>query len=1339
MKGLAKTLAGALAMAACLLTFGSDVFAGTGLYVGKDVSAEGTTLLGVSTEFELGMSSVPVILEKGLMKKGDVIKGDNGYEYTLPEDSAKMTLVRLMSYVGYGDWNCCATNEYGVSVMANITTDSNVEAVLADPFVEDGICEQKMATVLAANSKSAKEAAMLLCSIIEEKGADSAEIVFIADPEGAWVVENFTGHQYVATKLPDDVMATFGNEPIIKTADPDDENTICSSDLFKLPEENGFAIYSDDDSLDLILTYNDSNMYSDEPHLRGWIGHDIFAASEELDYDAEDGYDVFFKPDEKVSIKQAFAFYRNRFEGTAFDLADSDNDYYWGINNQAVGNADIIQIFDDVPAEMSTVIWNTPANPTASPFLPLPALADEIPESYTTDSEDASFDDGLLQFDFAKLNTKVVPRRNLYGKSIRHYWEGMEAVSADDVVSSTRGKWKDEFDASSVKAVSVINEYVEMIVDSADENCNRLSDELEWYLFRNGVRKSTVDDDELEPFECSFDAVSYAHVNGWDTLLDGDVFTATKDGRKIEVIIGGDNEGQVTFTGFDNDKLADDFNSESGEPDENGLTDEEKAEEAEAAEETVEEEIKEAEDSAGENEDAAAEEKAEDTSDDETTEEVVKAAAAQVEVDTIAELEEYFGEKIAAIPRDGWAENEIAKQLADVSNGVVEIIGRHFDGDIDIDRLISEDYYKVGNDIVSDPDLATAGDRMVAAGLDLSALAEKYFTSLYEDVSGDIYNGRLTQEGAVKILTEAEGNIEGIATLYLEGITGTFGEIFNTDLSEEELAEILTELGEGTIQVMDDYDVIDRSALGLEDIDIKDLSEADINVVITLDKMDDDVLAGLSDLLGVDVRATIDMYMDAINASSPNLTVVEAGREIKKTVPASDEKDTTDKKETEKAEAVEETAKEEIKEAEEPAAETEDTAADEVSEEPAEEPAEEATEEPAKDTADDKEVKEATKEVVKAAAAKVEVDTIAELEEYFGEKIAAIPRDGWAENEIAKQLADVSDDVARIIGRHFDGDIDIDRLISEDYYKVGNDIVSDPDLATAGDKMVAAGLDLSALAEKYFSSLYEDVSGDIHNGRLTQEGAVKILTEAEGNIEGIATLYLEGVAGTFGEVFNTDLTEEELAEILTELGEGTIQLMEDYGVIDRAALGLDDIDIKDLTEADINVVITLDKMDDSVLAGLSDLLGVDVRATIDMYMDAINASSPNLTVVEEGHEIKKAQSAPDEKVMAAIELEESLSEDDIVIPQEVIDILNEAIAEAQNGSGDEAEVKTAEAADEADEASAEEAAPEAAADEKPAAETVSAADGGQFSVSLGKIKSANGKVMLPTYMLKYFN
>ena len=887
MKGFVKTIAGLFVIGVCATCFGIEAGAATGIYVGKDVSAEGTTIIGVSSETEMGFSSVPVIIEKGVIRKGDVIETAEGYKYTMPEDNVKMLLTHLMSYSGHGKWNLTASNEYGVSVMTAVNTFANEEAIAADPLVEDGICDAILAEVLVSTSKTAKEAVDTLCSIYDESGADAPWIIIIADSDGAWVVENFTGHQYVATKLPDDKMATFGYEPMIRTADPDDENTICSPELFSLPEKNNFAVYDADKNLDLILTYNYGNVYTEEAHLRGWIGHDIFAPSEELEFDPEEGYDVFFTPDEDVSIKQAFDFFRNRFEGTAYDLSDEDNrNSYWGINNQTVANVNIVQIFDDVPADLGTVLWTTPGNPTASPYIPIPVCTDCLPDMISTDIDKDSFADGIIQVDFAVLNNNVVPRRNPYGKSVAQYWHGYESLTVDDVVKSVREEWNDAYAASPEKAVTEIDGYVNDIVTAADENCKRLSNELEWYLFRSGIRSGSVPDDELEPFECSFDAVAYADANGWETSIEGDVFTATKDGKTIEVVFDGDDKGNVTFTGFDNKMLKEDFEADD-DIDENGQ-DEEAGD--------IDEEVSEADTKGDDNEpEAKAEKSATDASagkeeklTEEESEKIAEATAQKVEVDTIAALGDYFTEKIASVPRNGWAENEISEQLGDVSVDVADIVIRYFNIEInDMEDIMNIDKQIDAEGLASDPKILEIQEKLVATGDDLAGLLNNYFNAVYEDVSGDVVSGRLTQEGAIKILNEAETDVEGFVKLYTQAV---FGQVFDTNLSAEEVAQALSELGEGAAQIMEDYGILDLESLGLGDMSVKDLTQADIDVVITLNEMDDDVIDGLSELLGVDVRSTLDMYIDQINKSTPDaIKVVEENHTDKEAYATPDE------------------------------------------------------------------------------------------------------------------------------------------------------------------------------------------------------------------------------------------------------------------------------------------------------------------------------------------------------------------------------------------------------------------------------------------------------------------
>ena len=963
MKGILKTAVGAFAFSVILAGVSAKVYAGTVVYVGKDVSAEGTTVIGASVENQVGFLAEAETIEKGSLHKGDVIEASNGYSYTVPKDNARMTVWHSVSY-GEADCDSAATNEYGVSVSAAITAFANPDAVAADPFVSDGIPEEKIARVVASTAKSAKEAVRTLCSIYEETGASAPEIVFITDPEGVWIVENYTGHQYAATKLPDDVMATFSNEFIIRTIDPEDKNTVCSKDLFDIAEKNGFAVYDKNRQIDIGRSYRGDDITEGELGIRVRVGHDIFAPSDEIRYDADMDMDVFFAPDDKVSIKDVFDLFRNRYEGTPFDLADPDNHgTFLGINNQTVSGVQLFQIFDDVDDALSTVAWVTPANPTAAPFIPIPALADSLPEIYTTDINEDGNVDGMVQYDFVKLNNNVYPARDRYGDSIHEYWRGIENMTVDDVCDRIRGQWKDSYDSVPAKAVCEANDFVNKIITSAGDDAVRLLDELEWYQFKNGVRKYDLPEDVIAPFECSFDAVSYATANGWSTSIDGDVFIAEKDGRTIEVTFAGDDKGNITFSGFDEEELEEDFLSDAtGDIEVNvyeyDFVAEDTEDTEEAAEEATEEkesEVKPEEKTEEKTEDKKeekTEEKSEDKSEDnktpdaETVEKIENAAAEQIEVDTIAALGEYFDERIASIPRDGWTEKEVKKQFDLISKDVSKIISKYFNIKIEnFFDLITLDEQIDPKGFIKSRELADMKKRLSETGDAISGLIGNYFAASYEDVAADLASGRLSQEGAEKILREAQSEIEGIIRLYINGM---FGDVFNLDLSAEEVSKAFSDIGEGTLQVIEDYSGIDPRELEVGGVSIGDLTDADIDVVVTLSEMDDDVINGLSDLLGVDVRGMLDEYVREIKSVIPGgkITFKEENHQMESAETAPDP-------ETEAVIELQEALSEDDAEVPQEVIDILTEAIEEAnSEEAADDPADAATADTAEDTAD---------------------------------------------------------------------------------------------------------------------------------------------------------------------------------------------------------------------------------------------------------------------------------------------------------------------------------------------------------------------------------------------------
>lgn len=65
---------------------------------------------------------------------------------------------------------------------------------------------------IAAVSATAREAVENYGKIMETYGSSESNTFMIADQQEAWYLESYSGHQWVAVKMPEDAVAVFGNE-----------------------------------------------------------------------------------------------------------------------------------------------------------------------------------------------------------------------------------------------------------------------------------------------------------------------------------------------------------------------------------------------------------------------------------------------------------------------------------------------------------------------------------------------------------------------------------------------------------------------------------------------------------------------------------------------------------------------------------------------------------------------------------------------------------------------------------------------------------------------------------------------------------------------------------------------------------------------------------------------------------------------------------------------------------------------------------------------------------------------------------------------------------------------
>ena len=412
----------------------------TAVYVGSDVSDDGSIIVARSNDYAQvwgnHITVTPRVENESCRSMPVSVDGNitteipaTTYKYTATPymDSA----VALNKEAVYDAAAC--TNEYGVIMTMSVTAYPNKAALEADPLVNSGICEDAAVDLVICQSKTAREAVDVLLGIIDKYGSSESNIAIIADQNEAWYVEMYTGYQYAAVKLPADKVSVFGNEYSLEYLSDFDE-FITSKELITLAEENGFAVYGKNDEINLFETYSGNQMAKDSRHMRTWIGHQILAPSKfSADYNIGDMYPLCFTPDRKVSVQDVCQILRNRYEGTKYSPDETGRTDVRVIGIDSSLSAHVMQVFPNLPAEISCVSWVSCGPPVYGVFVPVSNDCINVSEAYGANqpAEDKEvFDtDKYPYYVFKELCTRCMgpDTYKIYGQPVQEYWYNLES------------------------------------------------------------------------------------------------------------------------------------------------------------------------------------------------------------------------------------------------------------------------------------------------------------------------------------------------------------------------------------------------------------------------------------------------------------------------------------------------------------------------------------------------------------------------------------------------------------------------------------------------------------------------------------------------------------------------------------------------------------------------------------------------------------------------------------------------------------------------------------------------------------------------------------------------
>ncbi|MBL7574590.1 Dipeptidase [Peptoniphilus asaccharolyticus DSM 20463] len=497
MKNIKKILAVTLA-STCLFGSVQNVFACTGVIVGKDLTTDGSFIYGRTEDYERNRTKRLVVHPAGEFKKGDkLVDSNNGFEFIHPEDSVKFfstpDSTQKPEDMEKGVYDAAGYNEYGLGAFCTVSANYSDEIKAVDPYIKNGINEASMSTFILAHAKSARGAIELLAKTIDEKGASMGDIVVFGDHDEVWYMEIYSGHQYVAIKYPADKFSVFPNAFWLGGVDLNDkENVIASKDIVKVAKDAKTYTETKDGLMDLAASYAPKKL-RESNRSRMWSGVHSLDPNSKIKYDAErfELMNDLSKDSEKIDIKDVLAFTRNRFEGTDFKASENrkllkeSREHKYPVGNINTMQSHIFQIKPNFPKEAPGIMWLTPGSPLNIPYIPIFADINDATAQYKNDAP--TYDDNSLYWVGSSVNDLVTSNRDALGVPTREKVLALEDKFMKDLPAAEK-EWLEIYKKDKAAAAKFSTEKTNSFSDAAF----KLEQELQKDL--SVVSKVDIDD-----------------------------------------------------------------------------------------------------------------------------------------------------------------------------------------------------------------------------------------------------------------------------------------------------------------------------------------------------------------------------------------------------------------------------------------------------------------------------------------------------------------------------------------------------------------------------------------------------------------------------------------------------------------------------------------------------------------------------------------------------------------------------------------------------------------------------------------------------------------------------
>ena len=347
---------------------------------------------------------------------------ETGFTFTMSEGGMRYTAMPDADTSG-GLYEEAGVNSAHVAMSATESAYANELVLAFDPFVDDGIAEDIMLTVVLPYIRSAREGVQRLGDIVESRGAAEANGVLFADEREAWYMEIATGHHWVAQRIPDDCYAVVANQLAIQEVEFDSDDFMTSKGIGSFVEDHHLNPHPGRFNFrEIFGTATEQDLFYNTP--RVWDGQRLLTPSAAQQ---PESFDLPFirRADFKIGVEDVARVLSSHFDLTEFDPIGRRGDAktrtrYRAIALSRTQESHIIQMIpratpQDGPVirelDRSPICWLAIGTPGISPYIPLFTDVNSWPTLLDNASwSDANPDEAYWLFRALEALTDVRPR-----------------------------------------------------------------------------------------------------------------------------------------------------------------------------------------------------------------------------------------------------------------------------------------------------------------------------------------------------------------------------------------------------------------------------------------------------------------------------------------------------------------------------------------------------------------------------------------------------------------------------------------------------------------------------------------------------------------------------------------------------------------------------------------------------------------------------------------------------------------------------------------------------------------------------------------------------------------